>query len=99
MGVVYLAWQVQINRPVALKMIRVGNLAGSEEVARFLSEGEAVASLQHPNIVQVFEVGRHEGMPFMALEYIAGGSLAAELKNGPLLPKDAARLWSNWRGG
>jgi serine/threonine-protein kinase len=92
MGVVYLARQVQLNRPVALKMIRGGGLADSDDVARFLAEAEAVAALQHPNIVQVFEVGRHAGLPFMALEYVAGGSLARALQQGPLPPSEAAHL-------
>jgi serine/threonine-protein kinase len=92
MGVVYLARQLQLNRQVALKMIRAGSLAASGDVARFLSEAEAVAALQHRNIVQVFEVGRHEGLPFMALEYVAGGSLANKLQKGPLVPKEAAWL-------
>jgi serine/threonine-protein kinase len=92
MGVVYRARHVQLNRVVALKMILAGNLAGADDVARFLSEAEAVAALQHPNIVQIFEIGRHDGMPFMALEYVAGDSLATRLQPGPLLPRQAARL-------
>ncbi len=91
MGVVYKARQVALNRLVALKMIR-SPLAGREEQARFRVEAEAVARLQHPNIVQVFEVGEHEGLPFFSLELVEGGSLDTRLDGRPLEPAPAARL-------
>src|SRR6266508_5716338 len=62
MGVVYKAWQIKAKRFVALKMIKAGDDADPEELARFRTEGEAVARLQHPNIVQVFDVGEHDGL-------------------------------------
>jgi hypothetical protein len=92
MGVVYLAKQTKLNRPVALKMILEGGHAGAEELARFKTEAEAIARLQHPNIVQIFEVGEHEGRPFFSLEYCAGGSLDRKLAGTPLPPKQAAQL-------
>ncbi len=92
MGVVYKARQAALNRVVALKMIRAGALAGPEELARFLAEGEAVAQLQHPNIVQIHEVGRHAGLPYFALEYVDGGSLDRRLRGAPLPAREAARL-------
>src|SRR5262249_30799727 len=55
-------------------------------------EAEAVARLQHPNIVQIHDVGEAAGRPFFALEYVAGGSLAERLAGQPLPPRDAARL-------
>ncbi len=66
MGVVYKARQVGFNRIVALKMILSGAHAGPVERERFRIEAEAVARLQHPNIVQVHEVGEHEGKPFFS---------------------------------
>src|SRR5262249_21062829 len=70
MGVVYLARQARPQRLVALKMILAGQHTGPEAVARFLREAEAVACVQHPNIVQIYEVGEEEGRPYLALEYV-----------------------------
>jgi WD40 repeat protein len=92
MGVVYKARHLTLKRTVALKMIRGGSHASPQELARFRTEAEAVARLGHPNIVQVFEVGAHDGLPYCALEFVDGGSLEARLKGGPLRPDEAARL-------
>src|SRR5262249_55965610 len=67
MGVVYKARQRGLNRIVALKMIRIADHAGAEQLARFRTEAEMVALLQHPNIVQVYEVGKHSGQPYFSL--------------------------------
>src|SRR5207244_1060825 len=75
MGVVYKARQRSLNRLVALKMILSGAHAGSAEQARFRSEAEVLARLQHQHIVQIYEIGDHEGRPFLALEFIEGESL------------------------
>jgi serine/threonine-protein kinase len=91
MGVVYQARQVALGRPVALKMILSGTHAGSDERARFKAEAEAVARLQHPNIVQIFEVGEHGGLPFFSLEFCAGGALDGRLKS-PMPQRQAAEL-------
>src|SRR5207248_494998 len=69
MGVVYKARQVGLGRLVALKMILAGGHAGSDERERFRTEAEAIARLQHPHIVQVHEIGEHEGKPFFSLEF------------------------------
>jgi hypothetical protein len=92
MGVVYKARQTKLNRLVALKMILAGGHAGAADLARFQTEAEAIARLQHPNIVQVHEVGEHEGKPFFSLEFCAGGSLARKLGGTPLPTGEAAKL-------
>jgi WD40 repeat protein len=92
MGVVYKAKQLGCNRVVALKMILSGSHAGIEERERFLIEAEAVARLQHPNIVQVHEVGEHEGKPFYSMEFCPGGGLDRKLNATPLPPVEAVRL-------
>jgi serine/threonine protein kinase len=91
-GVVYKAWQVSLNRLAALKMIRADLRIGPEERARFRAEGEAVARLQHPNIVQVYDLGECRGRLFLALEFVPGGSLATQLARGPLPIPEAVRL-------
>jgi uncharacterized protein (DUF433 family)/tRNA A-37 threonylcarbamoyl transferase component Bud32 len=92
MGVVYRARQLKLNRMVALKMILAGEHASAEMLARFQNEAEAVARLQHPGIVQIFEIGEHEGHAFLALEFVAGGSLAARLSDKPWAPDKAVVL-------
>jgi len=92
MGVVYRARQVGLDRLVALKMIRAGSCAGADERIRFRTEAEAVARLQHPNIVHIYDVGEHEGEPFFSLEFCSGGSLAARLDGTPLPPDEAAQM-------
>ena len=72
-------------------MILAGGHAGEAELARFRTEAEAVARLQHPNIVQIYEVGEHDGLPFFSLEFCAGGSLDRKLNGTPLPPQEAAR--------
>jgi serine/threonine protein kinase len=90
MGVVYLARQKDLNRRVALKML-TGHYGG-DELRRFLEEAETAASLNHSNILHIYEVGEHEGAPFFSMEYVEGGSLADELRKGMLTPRRAAQL-------
>jgi hypothetical protein len=92
MGVVYQARQTKLGRIVALKMILSGAHAGEADLARFRTEAEAIARLQHPNIVQIYEVGERDGRPYFSLEFCAGGSLEKKLGGRPLPPKEAARL-------
>jgi WD40 repeat protein/tRNA A-37 threonylcarbamoyl transferase component Bud32 len=92
MGVVYKARQIKANRLVALKMILSGAHASADDVKRFQVEAESVARLNHPNIVQVHDVGEHEGRPFFSLEYCGGGSLEKKLRENPLPPMEAAGI-------
>jgi WD40 repeat protein/tRNA A-37 threonylcarbamoyl transferase component Bud32 len=92
MGVVYKASQERPRRIVALKMILAGTHAGTDRRARLLAEADAIARLQHPHIVQIYEVGEHERLPFLALEYMPGGSLADRLDGLPQPPERAASL-------
>ncbi len=92
MGVVYKARHLRLKRLVAVKMILAGEHAGPEHLARFRTEAEAFARLQHPNIVQIFEVGEYGEVPFLSLEFCGGGSLAKKLDGTPLPPAEAAAL-------
>jgi tetratricopeptide (TPR) repeat protein len=92
MGVVYHARQVQLHREVAVKMILAGAHAGEKELSRFRTEAEAIARLQHPNIVQIFEIGEQNGLPFISLELVSGGSLDKKLAGNPQDPRAAAAL-------
>jgi eukaryotic-like serine/threonine-protein kinase len=92
MGVVYRARQVMAGRDVALKMILTGVHAAVPDLTRFRTEVEAVARFQHVNIVQVFEVGEHDGFPFFSMEFCGDGSLEQKLSSGPLSPGVAAAL-------
>src|SRR5262249_20582130 len=82
MGDVYKARHLQLNRQVALEMIRAGKHARPSELLRFRIEAEAVAALSHPHIVQVHDVGEADGCPYLALEYVDGGTLAERLQEG-----------------
>lgn len=92
MGLVFAARQLELNRLVAVKMMRDGTLASHVDRARFRSEAESAARLKHANIVQVYHVGMHGGQPYLVLEYVAGGTLQEYLRNRPQSEEFCATL-------
>jgi WD40 repeat protein len=89
MGMVYRARRVGLDRLVALKVLRGHS---GKRHARFRAEALADARLQHPHIVQIFDVGEHQGQPYLALELLEGGVLEAKVAGKPQAPRPAAEL-------
>ncbi|MFO0809811.1 MAG: serine/threonine-protein kinase [Gemmataceae bacterium] len=92
MGVVYLARHHVLKRNVAYKVLTHLALPDPEAIDRFRSEATLLAKLQHPHIVQIFDSGTYEGVPFLAMEYVPGGSLARRLREQRPTPSEAAEL-------
>ncbi|MGA2262640.1 MAG: protein kinase, partial [Acidobacteriota bacterium] len=84
MGEVWLATDTVLARPVALKLLLRETVRDEAARARFLREGRAIAALSHPNIAVVYEAAEHEGVPYLAMEYVDGHALSHELRTGPL---------------
>ncbi len=98
MGVVYRARQLSLNRTVAVKLLLLGRYSSEESRLRFRREAQSAARLRHPNIVAVHEVGECDDQPFIAMEFVDGGSLADQLRGGPLPAREAAELLRNVAG-
>src|SRR5262245_36876881 len=98
MGVVFRARHLRLNRVVALKMVLAGAYAGPHERERFQREAEAVAGLQHPNVVQIHDVGESDGRPFFTMEFLEGGSLGRKIAGKPLPARQAALLLATLAG-
>jgi len=107
MGVVYKARQRTLNRIVALKLTLTGARATEAEIKRFRTEATAAATLQHPNVVAIHEVGEHEGQHYFSMDYIEGKSLAEVIRRTPLPGEQIARYvktvaeaihYAHWRG-
>ena len=95
MGIVYKARQIGLERMVAIKTMLPGGPGGpggEEQRARFLREAKLMAMLQHPNILPIYEVGEYHGLPFLAMEYVDGGTLSQLLGGKPMPPRQAAQL-------
>jgi serine/threonine-protein kinase len=92
MGLVYLARHIKLDRLVALKQIRIDQHFDEASLKRFKREAQVTALLHHPNIIQVFEIGDHDGLPFISMEYCCGGSINRKLDGTPMKPVEAAAL-------
>jgi serine/threonine-protein kinase len=92
MGVVYRAWQPNLQRHVAVKLILRGTLASADELSRFQAEAEAAGRLQHPHIVPIYEVANHDGQCYFSMQLVEGETLAEKLADGPLPAREAVRL-------
>ncbi len=93
-GVVYKARQVKLDRLVALKMLTAGAHASRRAIKRFREESMTIARLRHPQVVALYDLGEHQGVPYLCLELVEGGSLAQRLGGQPVPPPEAARITS-----
>src|SRR5947209_9490175 len=88
MGLVYRAYHVQLARTGAVKIMQ-GISPDQDSIARFRREAQAIAQMRHPNVLNVFDFGEYEGVPYMIVEFVPGGSLADRLRRGPRPGDDA----------
>src|SRR5258708_793465 len=86
---------LKLKRMAALKMLLTGQYASPAELARFMREAEAIAALQHPNIVQIYDIGEVDGRPYFTMEFVGGGSLAQKLGGVPQPAQYSASVTEN----
>src|SRR6185295_11360262 len=91
-GIVYRVRHLKLKRIAALKMLLAGEFASPAELARFAREAEAIAALQHPNIVQIYDVGEVDGRAYFTMEFVGGGTLAQKLSGVPQPAQYSASL-------
>jgi eukaryotic-like serine/threonine-protein kinase len=84
MGTVYLARDRRLDREVALKVLHIEDLATEDRLVRFMREARTAASIRHPNVATIYEVGESENVPFIVMEYCAGETLAQRIRRRPL---------------
>src|SRR4029450_4280477 len=90
MGIVYEGWDGRLSRAVAIKTILRASDPSMRE--RFIREARAAAAVSHPNVCQLFDIGEHEGEPFLCMELLEGRSLAERLSHGAMSVQDAGAL-------
>src|ERR1700744_6283816 len=92
MGVVYRAHDERLDRDIALKVLPTGALADDAARRRFRKEAQLLAKLTHPNIAMIFDFDTQDGVDFLAMEYVAGQSLAQKLNDGVMTEKETVKL-------
>lgn len=95
MGIVTLVYDEELDRRVALKMIRQGYCDQPEHRRRLLREAQSLARLSHPNVVTVYEVGEHQGRPYLAMEYVEGTDLKRWLREAPRSRREILRVFAD----
>ena len=98
MGEVYRAKDVRLGRPVAIKVLRPESAATPERLARFEQEARTASALNHPNVITIYDIGRVDDTPYIAMEYVEGKTLRELLERGPLpAARSCSTTPSRWR--
>jgi len=97
MGEVYRARDARLNRDVALKVLPASFASDVDRLRRFTLEAQTTGALNHPNVLTIFEVGDHDGQPFLAAELLAGETIREKLSHGPIPVSKANRISGGWK--